>query len=62
MLLKVLPGCSFNNRIWVFYSAGTNFALEVEVTDTVTGLVWTSVNADRRQAPTVGDIDAFPCS
>jgi hypothetical protein len=61
MLLKVLNGCSFNQHFWVFYAAGTNFALEVEVTDNATGEVWTSVNPDRRQAPPIGDNLAFPC-
>jgi hypothetical protein len=61
MLLKVLNGCAFNGHYWVFYAAGTNFALEVEVTDTVAGTTWRSVNPDRRQAPPIGDIVAFPC-
>ena len=61
MLLKVLNGCAFNGHYWVFYAAGTNFALEVEVTDTVTGSTWLSLNPDRRQAPPIGDIVAFPC-
>jgi hypothetical protein len=61
MMLKVLNGCSFNQRYWVFYAAGTNFALEVEVSDTVTGAIWRSLNPDLRQAPPIGDIAAFPC-
>ena len=34
MLLKVLNACSVNGHYWIFYAAGTNFALRTEVVDT----------------------------
>jgi hypothetical protein len=61
MLLKVLNGCSFNGHYWVFYAAGTNFALRTEVVDTESGAVWLEINPDRVVAPPVADIRAFPC-
>jgi hypothetical protein len=62
MMIKVLNGCPTNGRFWVFYAAGTNFALDVDVFDTVTGRSWTSINPDLRQAPPVADILALPCT
>ncbi len=61
MLIKVLNGCSSNGHFWVFYAAGTNFALEVDVVDKVTGRTWSRTNPDRTQAPPIGDILALPC-
>ena len=37
MLLKVLNGCSLNNRYWVFFAATTNVELAVVVTDVSNG-------------------------
>ena len=62
MLIKVLNGCPTNGHFWVFYAAGTNFALDVDVHDSVTGRSWTSVNPDLSQAPPVADILALPCN
>lgn len=62
MLIKVLDGCALNDHFWVFYSAGTNVGLEVRVTDTVSGSVWTDINPDGRQAPPIADTAAFACN
>jgi hypothetical protein len=62
MMIKVLNGCPTNGHFWVFYAAGTNFALDVDVFDNVTGRSWTSINPDLRQAPPVADILALPCT
>jgi hypothetical protein len=62
MMIKVLNGCPTNGHFWVFYAAGTNFALDVDVVDSLTGRTWTSINPDLRQAPPVADILALPCS
>jgi hypothetical protein len=37
MLIKVLDACAFNNRYWVFFSAGTNVEFTLTVTDTRSG-------------------------
>jgi hypothetical protein len=61
MLIKVLDACAVNGRKWVFYSAGTNVALETEVTDTLTGESLIYSNADRNPAPPVKHLSAFSC-
>ena len=33
MLIKVLDGCTVNNRFWVFAAATTNFEYRLRVTD-----------------------------
>lgn len=62
MLVKVLNGCSLNNRFWVFYSAGTNVGFQVRVTDMMTGNVATYNNPDLTAAPPVQDTNALACS
>ncbi len=37
LLIKMVNGCSFNNRFWIFYAATTNVQFTVTVTDTATG-------------------------
>jgi hypothetical protein len=61
VLIKVLDGCSINDRYWVFYSAGTNLGLEVRVTDTVTGQSAEYANPDLTPAAPVQDTSALPC-
>jgi streptogramin lyase len=61
MLLKVLDGCGFNDRFWVFYSAGTNLGLTTTVTDTVTGFSKQYTNPDRTPAPPIQDTNFMPC-
>jgi hypothetical protein len=41
MMVKVLDGCSLNDRYWVFLSGLTDVAVEVTVMDTATGATWT---------------------
>jgi len=36
LLIKVIDGCSLNNRFWVFYAATTNVQFTIRVYDTVT--------------------------
>jgi len=40
LVVKVVDGCSFNNRFWVYASGLTNVAVELDVEDTESGLVW----------------------
>ncbi|HVR10167.1 MAG TPA: hypothetical protein VMW75_19125 [Thermoanaerobaculia bacterium] len=61
MLVKVIDGCSLNQRFWVFYAAGTNVGFSVTVTDTQTGHARTYMNADGTPAPPVQDTSALPC-
>lgn len=62
MLIKVLNGCGVNGRYWVFYSAGTNVGMTINVTDTTTGIVKTYTNPDRTAAASVQDTNAFACN
>ena len=62
MLLKVLDGCSLNDRFWIFYAATTNVGFTVTVTDMLAGGVKTYTNALGTAAPPVQDTAALPCS
>jgi hypothetical protein len=61
MLVKVINACSFNNKYWIFYAAGTNVGFSLTVTDTVSGQSKTYQNADGTAAPPVQDTSALPC-
>lgn len=62
MLVKVINGCSINNRFWVFYSAGTNVGFRLTVTDKVTGASKVYNNPDLTSAAPVQDTSALSCS
>jgi hypothetical protein len=59
MLIKVLDGCNYNNRFWVFFAATTDQEFTVTVTDTETGAVKQYVNPMKHPADAVTDTDAF---
>lgn len=59
MLVKVLDGCSFNNRYWVFSAATTNVEYTLRVTDTESGLVRQYHNLAGAPAPATTDTQAF---
>lgn len=61
MLIKVINACSFNNKFWVYFAAGTNAGFHVNVTDTKTGHTVTYTNPDLKQALPVADTSALPC-
>jgi hypothetical protein len=61
-LIKVIDGCSVNNKKWVFFSASTDVGLNVTVTDTQTGQVAIYKNANGTAAVPVQDTNALPCS
>ncbi len=61
MLVKILNGCSINNRFWVFFSAGTNVGFTLRVTDTVTGASKVYTNPDLTNAVPVQDTSALAC-
>jgi hypothetical protein len=62
VLVKVLDGCGFNDRFWVFYAATTTVGFRLRVTDTVAGISRLYTNDDQNTAATVTDVDAFPCT
>jgi uncharacterized protein YegL len=62
MLIKVLNACSFNQKFWVYYSAGTNVGLVVTVRDSKTGRTKTYSNPDGTAAAPIQDTSAFPCT
>jgi FG-GAP-like repeat/Divergent InlB B-repeat domain len=59
MLVKVLDGCGFNGRYWVFSAATTNVEYTLEVTDTATGEVREYVNPLGTRAAAITDVEAF---
>jgi plastocyanin len=59
---KVLNGCGLNNAYWVFAAGLTNVAVNMVVTDTQTGVVYTRNNSQGSAFPPVQDTGAFPSS
>ncbi len=59
VLIKILNGCGFNNRYWVFYAASTTVGFELTVRDTETGVTKTYVNPDLTAAQTITDTSAL---
>ena len=60
VLIKVLDGCSYNDRRWVFVAPVTDVAFNLHVTDS-RGLLWTHRNRLGVTAQTRADTSAFPC-
>jgi hypothetical protein len=59
MLVKVLRGCSINDRYWVFAAATTNVEYTLTVTDTDNDTVKTYFNPLGVASPSITDTDAF---
>jgi len=59
MLVKVLDGCAFNDRFWVFSAATTNVEYTLRVTDTEANVVKEYLNPLGRAADALTDTDAF---
>jgi Bacterial pre-peptidase C-terminal domain len=62
IIIKVVTGCSFNNRIWVFSGGLTNVAYTITVVDTVTGATKTYSNPQGTPSQPIQDTGAFVCS
>ena len=62
MLIKVIDGCSVNEKYWLFYAAGTNVGFTAVVTDLQTGAHKSYANTDGTAAAPVQDTAALPCS
>ena len=59
MLVKVIDGCDFNQRVWVFAAAITNVEYRLRVTDSVTGEVKEYFNPLGQSAVATTDTNAF---
>ncbi|MEO1368183.1 MAG: beta-propeller fold lactonase family protein, partial [Acidobacteriota bacterium] len=59
MLVKVLDGCAFNDRFWVFTAATTNVGFTLTVTDTSTGEQMTYQNPVRTSAGAIVDTETL---
>ena len=59
LMVKVLDGCGFNDRFWVFASASTNVEYTLRVTDTATGDTKSYFNPLGTLAPAVADTGAL---
>ena len=59
MLVKVLDGCSYNGRHWVYAASATNLGYELRVRDTVTDAVKKYGNEPGMPSPAVADNEAF---
>ena len=62
LVIKVLNGCSLNNAYWVFAAGLTNVGVDLEITDTQTGIVYDKENPVGTPYAPVQDISAFPAS
>lgn len=61
VLVKVLDGCGYNGRYWVYAAGTTDVEYVLRVTDTVTGGVREYSNPLGRPAPATTDSAAFLC-
>ena len=59
MLVKVLDGCTINDRFWVFAAATTDVEYTLRVTDTETGQTRSYFNPLGVASAAITDIDAF---
>jgi hypothetical protein len=62
MAVKVLNGCSFNSRFWVFLSPASTVEYSITVRDVRTGQQKTYSNALGHVPSLTADTSAFPCS
>ena len=58
-IVKVVDGCSFNQRYWVFAGGLTNVAVTMRVTDTQGGILRTYTNAQGNAFQPIQDTAAF---
>ena len=62
MLIKVLDGCAINGHYWVYSAAATDLGLDITVTDTATGAIWSYPKPPGPPAPAITESKAFPDS
>jgi hypothetical protein len=61
MLVKVIDGCDFNARYWIYAAATTDVAYTVTVVDSATGDTWARSNSLGHASPAFTDTSAFDC-
>jgi hypothetical protein len=61
MMVKVLSGCSIDDRYWVFAGGLTNVAVKMVVTDTQTNATRTYTNPQGAPFQPLQDTNAFAC-
>lgn len=61
-VLKVLDACALNQSFWVFGAGLTNVAVEITITDTLTGEVRTYNNDLGTDFAPIQETSAFPCA
>ena len=59
MLVKIVDGCTLNDRFWVFSSATTDVEYTLSVTDTFTGTTRDYTNPLGQRSPALNDTSAF---
>ncbi len=59
ILVKVLDGCAYNGRVWVYGASTTDQGYTIDVKDTLTGALWTYIH-NGGAAPAITDSSAFP--
>jgi hypothetical protein len=59
VMIKIVDGCSLNNRYWLFYAALTNVEFHITVLDTWTGISKQYDNALGVSAAATTDTNAF---
>ena len=62
LITKVLNGCALNNAYWVFAAGLTNVGVDLEITDSQTGIVYDKQNPVGTAYAPVQDTKAFPTS
>jgi len=62
MVIKVLNGCAINQAYWVFVAGLTNVQVDLTVTDTQTGAVYTNRNPQSTAFVPIQATGAFPAS
>jgi hypothetical protein len=62
IVVKVVDGCSFNSRFWVFSGGLTNVAYTITVTDPLTGTVRTYSNPPGTPSQPIQDTSTFGCA
>lgn len=61
MLVKVLDGCTINDKYWVFFAATTDVGFTLRVTDTQNQTTRTYSSMLGQEAVSVNDTEAFAC-
>ena len=59
VVVKMLDGCSVNDKKWVFLTGLTSLRVLAVVTDTSTGATSTYLSANGEPFPTIQDVSAF---